>query len=66
MIFTSTRTEGEKDYIEMSQGMENLTKLQEGYLAVESARNEIGITVSYLERFKNHQELELPNDHLIA
>lgn len=45
VIFTSVRTEGDKGYSEMSDRMVELASQQDGFLGVESARNEIGITV---------------------
>jgi heme-degrading monooxygenase HmoA len=47
VIFTSVRTEGDNGYSEMSDRMVELACQQDGFLGVESARNEIGITVSY-------------------
>lgn len=47
VIFTSIRTEGDNGYAEMADRMVELARQQEGFLGVESARNEIGITVSY-------------------
>ena len=47
VIFTSTRTSVEKGYSEMANKMVELAKMQSGFLGVESAREEIGITVSY-------------------
>jgi len=47
VIFTSVRTEGDNGYSEMSDRMVELARQQDGFLGVESARNEIGITVSY-------------------
>jgi heme-degrading monooxygenase HmoA len=47
VIFTSVRTEGDNGYYEMSDRMVELAGQQDGFLGVESARNEIGITVSY-------------------
>ena len=49
VIFTSTRTEGNNGYYKMSELMESLAKKQKGFLGVDSARNDIGITVSYWE-----------------
>lgn len=46
-IFTSKRTTGDLGYNEMSNLIEALVKNQPGFLGMESARNEIGITVSY-------------------
>ncbi len=56
VIFTSTRTSIEKGYSEMANKMVELAKKQPGFLGFESAREEIGITVSYwkdLESIKN-------------
>ncbi|HKI88351.1 MAG TPA: antibiotic biosynthesis monooxygenase [Draconibacterium sp.] len=47
VIFTSKRTEGDLGYNEMSVRMEALVKDQPGFLGMESARNELGITVCY-------------------
>ena len=46
VIFTSIRTDGDNEYGEMADKMVELAKQQEGFLGLESARNEIGITVS--------------------
>lgn len=56
MIFTSIRTVGDNGYGEMAKKMVELASKQSGFLGVESAREEIGITVSYwsdLESIKN-------------
>jgi heme-degrading monooxygenase HmoA len=47
VIFTSKRTNIDLDYQEIAQKMVELAQQQEGYLGIESAREEIGITVSY-------------------
>jgi len=47
VIFTSTRTEGDNGYASMANAMEQLAAQQPGFLGIESARSEIGITVSY-------------------
>lgn len=47
VVFTSIRTEGDKGYETMAQRMLELASNQPGFLGVESARNEVGITVSY-------------------
>ena len=44
VIFTSTRTEVEEGYAEMATKMVELAKAQPGYIGMESARSEIGIT----------------------
>ncbi len=56
VIFTSRRTESDNGYGEMAERMVGLASKQPGFLGVESAREEVGITVSYwsdLEAIKN-------------
>jgi heme-degrading monooxygenase HmoA len=47
VIFSSLRTEGDRGYDAMSDRMDELAAQQPGYLGVESARDGVGITVSY-------------------
>ncbi len=48
VIFTSLRTEGDDDgYAKMARLMEELAAEQPGYLGIESARSELGLTISY-------------------
>ena len=47
VIFTSLRTAGDNGYARMSDRMEELARQQPGFLGMESAREEVGITVSY-------------------
>ncbi len=47
VIFSSVRTDGDNGYAEMADRMVDLAQLQDGFLGIESARSEIGITVSY-------------------
>lgn len=47
VIFTSTRTALNDGYNEMAERMVELAHQQPGFLGIESARNEVGITVSY-------------------
>ncbi len=59
VIFTSQRTEGDKGYREMAEKMLELASQQPGFLGVESAREDVGITVSYwadLESIKRWKE----------
>jgi heme-degrading monooxygenase HmoA len=59
VIFTTTRTDGDNGYSEMSERMFELASVHEGFLGVESAREKIGITVSYwkdLESIKKWRE----------
>ena len=59
VIFTSINTENVEDYSEMAERMVELASEQEGFLGIESARNAVGITVSYwkdLASIKNWKE----------
>ena len=47
VIFTSLRTDNDNDYHETSQQMLALAEQQQGFLGFESARQDIGISVSY-------------------
>ena len=47
VIFTSVRSEVDDGYIETAGHMLNLARQQPGYLGVETARQGLGITVSY-------------------
>ncbi|MDB5005236.1 MAG: hypothetical protein JWQ34_3461 [Mucilaginibacter sp.] len=66
VIFTSIRTEGNNGYAAMADTMDELAKQQEGYLGIESARNEIGITVSYWQSLEAIRNWKANTDHLIA
>lgn len=47
VIFTSLRTDGDHGYAEMGERMVELAQRCDGYLGMESARDGLGITVSY-------------------
>lgn len=66
VIFTSVRTEVEQGYAEMANLMVDMAKQQEGFLGVESARNEIGITVSYWKDLESIKNWKSNLDHLQA
>ena len=66
VIFTSTRTEIEAGYAEMAIKMLELAKAQPGFMGVESARNEIGITVSYWDSLDAIQKWKTNMEHLEA
>ena len=66
VIFTSTKTENDKGYNQMAELMEKLAKEQPGFIGVESARNEIGITVSYWKDLESIKNWKANTDHLLA
>lgn len=62
VIFTSTVTDNLEEYTETAERMEVLAAKQDGYLGIEYARSEVGITVSYwkdldaIVKWKNNVE----------
>ena len=66
VIFTSVRTDGDHGYAEMADRMVELAKLQDGFLGVESARNEIGITVSYWHDLESIRKWKENLEHTFA
>lgn len=65
-IFISLKNEDDSGYAEMAQKMEQLAREQPGFLGIESARNEIGITVSFWQSLEAIANWKKNNDHLIA
>ncbi|QWX83413.1 antibiotic biosynthesis monooxygenase [Cellulophaga sp. HaHaR_3_176] len=66
VIFTSTRTSGDHGYGEMAEEMERLAKNQSGFLGIESARESVGITVSYWTSLAAIADWKTNADHLFA
>lgn len=66
VIFTSVSTENKEGYSEMAEVMETLAQQQEGYLGIESAKSDIGITVSYWKDLESIRNWKQNLDHLEA
>lgn len=66
VIFTSTQNDNTEGYFEMANRMEKLAKTQEGFLGVDSARNDVGITVSYWESLEAIKSWKQNSEHLLA
>ncbi len=66
VIFTSLRTEGDNDYAITAKTMETLASQNDGYLGIESARNSLGITVSYWKSLDAIKQWKLQVDHTEA
>lgn len=66
VIFTSVQTENFEGYTEMADLMEALARQQPGFLGIESARNDIGITVSYWQSLESIKNWKANLDHLTA
>jgi len=66
VIFTSLRTEGDQGYAVMSARMLELAAQQPGFLGVESAREGVGITVSYWRSDADAAAWKQVAEHLVA
>ena len=66
VIFTSLRTENNHGYAEMSDRMVELASEQDGFLGVESARDNLGITVSYWRDLNSIKKWKENAEHTIA
>jgi heme-degrading monooxygenase HmoA len=66
VIFTSIRTEIEEDYNLTAIKMVEMAQEQEGYLGHESAREDLGITVSYWQNLDAIKNWKMNIDHLLA
>jgi heme-degrading monooxygenase HmoA len=66
VVFTSLRTDGDNGYAAMSRRMEALAAEQPGYLGIESARDGLGITVSYWSDEAAAAAWKQVAEHLVA
>ncbi|MBL7998723.1 MAG: antibiotic biosynthesis monooxygenase [Candidatus Kapabacteria bacterium] len=66
VIFTSVRNETGDGYAEAALRMIELAQEQPGFLGVESARSELGITVSYWKSEDDIRAWKRNTEHLAA
>ncbi|MBM3265759.1 MAG: antibiotic biosynthesis monooxygenase [candidate division Zixibacteria bacterium] len=66
VIFTTLRTEGDDGYGETATRMVELARQQPGFLGVESARDGLGITVSYWDSLDAIAAWKQNTEHLTA
>lgn len=66
VIFSSLRTEGDNGYGEMAARMVELAQQQPGFLGYESARDGVGITVSYWESEEAIRDWHANAEHRMA
>lgn len=66
VIFTSIRTQVTEGYEEMATKMIELAQIQPGYLGHESAREQVGITISYWKDLEAIRLWKQQTDHLLA
>ena len=63
VIFTSTSTDDSQGYDEMAQKMVALAAEQPGFLGLESARQDIGVTVSYWMDLESIKKWKANTEH---
>ena len=66
VIFTSVRTPGDQGYSAMSEEMVSSVQDQPGFLGFETARNDIGITVSYWKDLESIRTWKAHERHTVA
>ncbi len=66
VIFTSTRTEEDNGYNQVAARMVELAEQQPGFLGLESARQEVGITVSYWADVESIKRWKANVEHIEA
>jgi len=66
VIFTSERTDAKEGYETMADKMVALAKEQNGFLGMESARENVGITVSYWSSLEAIRNWKMNSEHLMA
>ena len=66
VIFTSLRSAGDHGYGQMAERMVELAAQQPGFLGVESAREGLGITVSYWADLESIRQWKANVEHQVA
>ena len=66
VIFTSIRSETDEGYADTAARMLELATAQPGFLGVESARDGVGITISYWESIEAIRDWKMHAEHLLA
>lgn len=66
VIFTSISTDVREGYENTADRMVELAQGQEGYLGMESAKQEVGITVSYWKDLDSIRKWKMNSEHLMA
>lgn len=66
VIFTSLRTEGDNGYGAMAERMVELASQQQGFLGIETAREDLSISVSYWTDLESIKKWKANLEHLEA
>ena len=66
VIFTTVKSENQEGYAEMNARMFALAQQQKGYIGIESAKGEIGLSVTYWETLEDINNWKNHAEHLLA
>ncbi len=66
VIFTSTLAENTKGYEQTADQILQLAQKQPGFLGFESARDKIGISVSYWQTLEDIKQWKAQSEHQVA
>ena len=66
VIFTSTLSDDDPAYDAMAKAMYKLAQQQPGFLHMETARSELGITVSYWQSLQAIEAWKQAAEHVVA
>lgn len=66
VIFSNILSDKTEGYHSTAEYMVELAKKQPGFLGVESARDEIGITISYWKNLESIKNWKANSEHLVA
>ena len=66
VIFTSFLSEEAKGYEQMAESMETLANQQPGFIGIETAREQLGITISYWKTLDDIKNWKSNVDHELA
>jgi heme-degrading monooxygenase HmoA len=66
VIFTTVKSEDQEGYAEMNARMFALAQEQQGYIGIESAKGEIGLSVTYWETLEDIARWKAHAEHRLA
>lgn len=66
VIFSSLRTDIDEGYAEMNELIDSIAPHQDGFLGIESVRQELGITVSFWRDLESIKKWREQQDHKAA
>lgn len=66
VIFTTVKSDDQEGYAEMNARMFELAQQQDGYLGIESAKGEIGLSVTYWRSLEDIANWRNNAEHLAA